>query len=168
MDKGKPRATRWLSASTPRPDSLGNDLIGGGNASGCGAGGPWDNFDPEMDGHGGTMGDDTDIVGYIGRVGAIDARRPTFAGGGSKNYKRSDIRIGENVYEALMRDPYLDATDIDVSVKDGEVTLSDEVTDRQARHRAEECVESCPGVRDVHIDLKARNCLWGASAPRQR
>jgi hypothetical protein len=148
------------------PIHLGNDLIGGGNASGYGAGALWNNFDAEMDGYSGTMGDDTDLVGYSGRVGAIDARRPNFAGRGSKNYRRSDVRIEEDVHEALMRDPYLDATDVDVSVKDGEVTLSGEVTDRQARRRAEECVETCPGVRDVHNNLKARNGLRGASADR--
>jgi len=144
----------------------GGELIGGGSNAGFGAGGGglWPNIDASMDGYSGSMGDETDLRGYSnarrrGGYGGFDTGR--FAGRGSKNYKRSDTRIEEDVHEALMHDPYLDATDIDVSVKDGEVTLSGEVADRASRRRAEECVESCAGVREIHNELKARRGLMG-------
>ncbi|HEY4304885.1 MAG TPA: BON domain-containing protein [Gemmatimonadaceae bacterium] len=145
------------------------ELIGGGNNAGYGAGGNWPNFDATMDGYSGTMGDDTDLGGYgnarpRGGYGGFDTGRPNFSGRGSKNYKRSDTRIEEDVHEALMHDPHLDATDIDVAVKDGEVTLSGEVADRAARRHAEECVERCAGVREIHNDLKARQGLPGRNA----
>jgi BON domain-containing protein len=147
----------------------GGELIGGGNNAGYGAGGMWPNFDASMDGYSGTMGDETDLGGYgnarpRGGYGGYDTGRPNFAGRGSKNYKRSDTRIEEDVHEALMHDPYLDATDVDVSVKDGEVTLSGEVADRAARRHAEECVERCAGVREIHNNLKARRGLMGRTA----
>jgi hypothetical protein len=142
------------------------DLIGGANISGYGAGSLWGNIDSTMDGYSGTLGDETDLTGYArmrdrGGYGGYDTGRPNFSGRGSKNYKRSDSRIEEDVHEALMRDPYLDATDIDVAVKGGEVTLSGEVSDRAARRHAEECVERCAGVREIHNNLKARQGLMG-------
>ena len=149
----------------------GGELIGGGSNAGFGAGGNglWPNFDASMDGYSGSMGDETDLGGYgnarrRGGYGGFDTGR--FAGRGSKNYKRSDTRIEEDVHEALMHDPYLDATDIDVSVKDGEVTLSGEVSDRAARRRAEECVESCAGVLEIHNELRARRGLMGRADER--
>jgi hypothetical protein len=140
--------------------SAGN-LIGGGNNAGFGAGGNWYTSDPTLDGYSGTLGDETDLTGY----GSL---RPVHAGRGSKNYKRSDARIEEDVHEALLRDPYVDATEIDVKVENGEVTLFGEVPDRHQRRRAEECVERCAGVRDVHNNLKARQPLWGANANRSQ
>ena len=151
----------------------GGELIGGGSNAGFGAGGGglWPNIDAGMDGYSGTMGDETDLGGYSGArrragYGGFDTGRPNFAGLGSKNYKRSDTRIEEDVHEALMHDPHLDATDIDVAVTDGEVTLSGEVADRAARRRAEECVERCAGVREIHNELKARRGLAGRANER--
>jgi hypothetical protein len=94
--------------------------------------------------------------------------RMSHAGRGSKNYKRSDERIEEDVHEALMRDAGVDATDIDVSVSNGEVTLSGEVDTRQARRRAEECIEGISGVRDIHNNLKARHGFAGNQSSSDR
>ena len=94
--------------------------------------------------------------------------RQSYAGRGSKNYRRSDARIEEEVHEVLMRHHEIDATDVDVRVENGEVTLTGEVEDRRSKRLAEEIVERLPGVRDVHNELRARRGLLGdvASAAR--
>ena len=77
------------------------------------------------------------------------------AGKGPKNYKRSDARIHEDVNDRLMEDPYLDASDIEVDVKDGEVTLTGTVYDRRAKRHAEDVVERVSGVGHVQNNLRA-------------
>lgn len=72
-----------------------------------------------------------------------------FFGKGPKGYKRSDERIREDVCEALYRHPHIDASNIEVSVKDGTVTLLGTVDDRQTKRLAEDVVEDCPGVSNV-------------------
>ena len=44
-------------------------------------------------------------------------------GKGPKGYRRTDDRVKEDVSESLYRDPDVDATDIEVEVKDGTVIL---------------------------------------------
>ena len=82
--------------------------------------------------------------------------RGRFTGRGPKGYQRSDERIREDVSERLERHPEVDASDIEVRVASGEVTLEGTVDDRQQKKMAEEAVESCPGVKDVHNHLKAK------------
>ena len=144
--------------------SAGN-LIGGGSNAGFGAGGNWYTSDPTLDGYSGTLGDDTDLAGYGRAMPSAHVAReiePNYSGRGSKNYKRSDARIEEDVHELLLRDRYIDATDVDVRVENGEVTLYGEVANRNERRRAEEIVERCAGVRDVHNQIKARQPLWSS------
>jgi len=80
--------------------------------------------------------------------------QPDFRGHGPKGYRRSDERIAEVIHERLTEDPWLDAVDIEFTVKDGEVTLSGTVSDRQARRRAEDLVESIGGVGYVQNNLR--------------
>ncbi len=55
----------------------------------------------------------------------MDARRDeSHRGRGPKGYLRSDSRINEDVHDRLTDHPRLDASDISVSVENGEVTLS--------------------------------------------
>ena len=77
-------------------------------------------------------------------------------GKGPQGYQRSDERIRELVCEALADDDQIDASQIQVSVKDGEVTLSGIVENRRIRREAEDCVSSVSGVRDVQLNLRAR------------
>lgn len=74
-------------------------------------------------------------------------------GRGPRNYKRSDDRIAEDVNEALTRHPGIDASDIEVAVAMGEVTLTGTVENRLEKRMAEDTAESCAGVRDVHNQL---------------
>lgn len=75
-------------------------------------------------------------------------------GKGPRGYTRSDERIKETVCEALTDDAHIDASGIDVEVKNGEVTLSGMVPDRRTKRMAEDLVENLSGVRDVTNQLK--------------
>jgi hypothetical protein len=77
-----------------------------------------------------------------------------FFGIGPKGYKRADSRIEEEVNDALVDDPFIDATNVVVNVKDAEVTLEGTVDDRMAKRRAEDLAANVRGVRDVHNHLK--------------
>lgn len=77
-------------------------------------------------------------------------------GRGPRGYSRSDDRVREDVNDRLTDDPYVDASEIDVSVSDGEVTLSGTVTHRSAKRRAEDIVESVSGVNHVQNNLRVR------------
>lgn len=72
-----------------------------------------------------------------------------FFGKGPKGYQRSDERIREDVCEALYRHPRIDASEIEVSVKAGTVTLTGTVDDRSTKRLVEDVVEDCSGVSNV-------------------
>jgi hypothetical protein len=77
-----------------------------------------------------------------------------FRGRGPKGYRRSDERIREDACERLTDDDWIDASNIEVNVKDCEVTLTGFVTSREAKRRAEDIVEHLSGVKDVHNRLR--------------
>jgi hypothetical protein len=77
-----------------------------------------------------------------------------YAGRGPKGYRRSDERIHEEVCERLTVHPAIDASDIDVAVKDGDVMLSGRVESRAVKHLAETMVETVSGVKEIHNQLR--------------
>lgn len=77
-------------------------------------------------------------------------------GRGPRGYVRSDARIHEEVCERLMRHGRIDATDIDVRVENGEVTLEGEVDSRRTKRLAEEILDDVVGIRDVANRLRVR------------
>ncbi len=79
-----------------------------------------------------------------------------FFGIGPKEYRRSDERIREDVCDALTRDPAVDASQIQVTVNDGRVTLNGTVGSRWMKRRAEDCAEELSGVSDVRNELDIR------------
>lgn len=81
-------------------------------------------------------------------------RRQSFRGRGPKNYQRSDDRIMEDVCERLTMDDDVDASEIEVRVEGGVVTLTGTVRERNAKRRAEDIVESVGGVREVQNQLR--------------
>jgi hypothetical protein len=78
-------------------------------------------------------------------------------GRGPKGYRRSDQRVHDDVNDRLMDDPHLDASEIEVSVKDGEVTLSGAVFRREDKRRAEDLAERVSGVTHVQNNLRPRD-----------
>lgn len=96
--------------------------------------------------------------GYGGRYRTRDggAIRGGFAGRGPKDYVRTDARIREDVCDRLSWDDEVDATDVTVTVKDGEVTLEGTVETRHMKRQAEDLAEAVAGVRDVHNQIRVR------------
>ncbi|WP_117192208.1 BON domain-containing protein [Rhizobium terrae] len=83
----------------------------------------------------------------------MDAHR----GKGPKGYQRSDARIEEDVNDRLSDDPILDASNITVTVKEGEVTLDGFISSRWDKRRAEDLVDGISGVRHVQNNLRVNN-----------
>jgi len=75
-------------------------------------------------------------------------------GRGPRGYTRSDDRISEDVHDRLTDDWMLDASNIEVSVSGGEVTLSGNVANRQDKRRAEDIVDDVSGVSHVQNNLR--------------
>ncbi len=89
-----------------------------------------------------------------------------FSGKGPKNYVRSDERIREDVCEQLTHHPQVDASDIEVTVREGEVTLTGTVDTRMAKRAAEEAGDHVRGVKDVHNQLRVRPQEAGTPYPK--
>lgn len=97
------------------------------------------------------------------------------AGKGPKNYRRSDDRIKEDVSDALERHAHIDASELELEVKDGVVTFKGHVEDRRTKRMVEDAIEHVNGVRDVRNELtvdqsiftQARNALFGETAESQ-
>jgi osmotically-inducible protein OsmY len=81
-----------------------------------------------------------------------------------KSYKRSDERIKDDIHEELIRHGRIDASDVEVQVKDGEVTLTGQVSSRQDKRVAEELAEKVLGVHDVQNQLRVRNQQQSSSS----
>lgn len=86
---------------------------------------------------------------YEGLVGELSPYRR-----GPEGYTRSDERIYDDVNDHLTQHSYIDATEITVSVKDGEVTLEGTVPDRDQKAYAEEVAADVHGVNNVINRLK--------------
>lgn len=101
-----------------------------------------------------------EVAAWMGDHEALERRmqdgRASHHGKGPKGYRRSDERIRDDVSDRLSDDHWLDASDIEVRVENGEVTLSGTVTDRESKRRAERLAESCGGVSDVQNNIKVR------------
>jgi osmotically-inducible protein OsmY len=98
-----------------------------------------------------------EIRSWMGDTDAEHRREEDYRGRGPRGYTRSDTRIHEEVSDRLMEDRYVDASEIDVSVAGGEVTLAGMVASREMKRRAENIAASVLGVKDVHNSLRVRN-----------
>jgi hypothetical protein len=82
-----------------------------------------------------------------------EARGP-YVGLGPRGYHRSDERIHEEVCERLTEHGDIDATDVEVGVEGGEVTLSGTVATRSQKRLAEDVADGVAGVVDVDNRLR--------------
>jgi hypothetical protein len=121
----------------------GGPRTGRTNLYGTGGGG----FGTGMASYGAGMGNFAGTATYGGGMGR-------HAGRGPKGWQRSDDRIREDVNERLTDHPHIDASEIEVQVQNGEVTLSGTVEDRHAKRLAEDIADSVSGVRDVHNQIR--------------
>jgi hypothetical protein len=94
----------------------------------------------------------TDRGWNIGRD--TDRGTTSYRGRGPKNYQRSDERIREDVCERLAMDDDIDASEIEINVAEGVVTLNGSVNERHAKRMAEDVCENVRGVKDVQNNLR--------------
>lgn len=98
---------------------------------------------------------------YPGGSGAVYSESWTlvgpFTGRGPKGYRRSDQQLVDDASQRLERDGHIDASEIEVTAQDGVITLRGTVPDRATKRRAEDCVESVYGARDVMNELRVES-----------
>ncbi len=87
----------------------------------------------------------------------MDERRGQHRGKGPKGYTRSDDRIKEDVNDRLSNDEHIDASDIEVEVSNGEVTLTGNVNSRWEKRHAEDIAEEVSGVKNVENRVRVTN-----------
>jgi BON domain len=109
---------------------------------------------PTDSGHYGEMRSGTESWATLQRHMTENARRDNFRGRGPKGYVRSDERLHEVICEMLTHDPHIDASEVSIEVKDGEVTLTGNVDDRRTKRAMEEKIDACHGVKDIHNQLR--------------
>jgi hypothetical protein len=84
-------------------------------------------------------------------------------GRGPRGYSRSDERIAEDLNERLTDDDLIDASDIELRCSEGKVTLEGEVATRWMKHRAEDLVDACNGVKEIDNRLRVRGGRVGSA-----
>jgi hypothetical protein len=108
------------------------------------------------------------LEGNPGRIEYDDPygyeQRGPHTGKGPKGYERSTDRMREEVCERLTQHGEIDASEIEVNVEGGEITLSGTVDSRRSKRMAEAVAESVASVKDVHNRLTVRK---GEAASRE-
>lgn len=80
--------------------------------------------------------------------------RGPYAGIGPKQYKRSDDKILDAVHEELTQHPEVDASEVEVQIKDGIVTLSGTIATRHMKETAADCLSNIAGIKEIHNELR--------------
>ncbi len=75
-------------------------------------------------------------------------------GKGPQGWSRSKERIMEDICERMAQHGYLDASNVQVDVNNGQVTLTGQVNSRREKRIAEDIAESVWGVNDVNNQLR--------------
>ncbi|MBO9668868.1 MAG: BON domain-containing protein, partial [Bdellovibrio sp.] len=85
----------------------------------------------------------------------------SYVGRGPRSFKRTDERVREDIAESLARHHAIDATDIEIEVKGGKVTLEGSVPERRMRYMSEDVAVQTFGVREVtnHIRVASSHDL---------
>lgn len=108
------------------------------------------------EGWGQRMGGSDLGFGYGEHEGREREERGPHYGKGPKGYRRSDDRIREDVCDCIAEQGRIDASDVEVKVESGTVTLSGTVGQRHDKRMLEHLVERVRGVTDVHNELRVK------------
>ncbi|MBN1208516.1 MAG: BON domain-containing protein [Myxococcaceae bacterium] len=131
-----------------------------------------ENMEPPLSGYGTstTRIEDHELGhgGFLGGGGTYRSGAPRPTGRGPKSYQRSDARIREDICDRLMTG-WMDAENVEVLVREGEVTLEGTVRSREEKWAIEALAESVLGVKDIHNTLRViRGEQASAEAPGRR
>lgn len=84
------------------------------------------------------------------------SHRTDHTGKAPRGYRRKDKRIEEEINEHLTVHPDIDASEIEVSVSGGEVTISGMADSKHSKWLAEDIALHQLGVREVHNRIRIR------------
>ena len=76
-----------------------------------------------------------------------------YRGRGPRGWRRTDAQMREAIAERMADSGDLDASDVEIEVSGGTVTLRGVVSTRTGKRLAEDIAESVGGVQDVHNEL---------------
>lgn len=79
-----------------------------------------------------------------------------YTGIGPSTYHRSDERILEDISERLTQHGQIDASNIEIAVNHGEITLKGTVPSRHMKRMAEDTIEDISGVNDITNMIKVQ------------
>ncbi len=106
----------------------------------------------------GSRVDDSEFADPDWAGSKLEPERPVspglHAGRGPRGYRRADTRVHEEICEKLTEDSHIDASEVEVSVENGEVLLTGIVETRRLKHLAEDIAYRVSGVLDVTNRLK--------------
>jgi hypothetical protein len=88
-----------------------------------------------------------------------------YRGRGPRGYVRSPARIYEDLCDRLTENPFIDASDIEVTIAGTEVTLSGTVRDVIAMRQAHAIAEEVAGVTHVHNRMQIRDAAEPETTP---
>lgn len=99
-----------------------------------------------------------DNAGYRSNYNSLGEanRSEGHRGKGPKSYQRRDDRILEDINDRLCDNPYIDASEIEVSVEKGDVILTGTVEDKDSKRLAAIIGESVGGVNNVENRLRVK------------
>jgi hypothetical protein len=78
-------------------------------------------------------------------------------GRGPKGYRPSDERLREIICERLTDDPFIDASDVTIDVRNCEVTVSGTVETRRMKFAIEDLIADVHGATEIHNLLQLRS-----------
>jgi len=100
--------------------------------------------------------DNYNQLGIADMRGRENERGVSHRGKGPRSYQRNDDRILEDINQRMCDNPQLDASDIEVTVNNGDVVLIGTVEDRDSKKLAAEIGEEVSGVKNVENRLRVK------------
>jgi osmotically-inducible protein OsmY len=84
----------------------------------------------------------------------IESHMKNYSGIGPKGYKRSDAVLEEEIVRRLTHHPNIDASAVNVVVKNNVALLSGVVFDREDKFTIEDVIDDIHGIDDLKNDIK--------------